>query len=45
MCTYASDLLKRNLFPVGKKMFPVLDERNGEKNFIFFSLRLNTPFN
>lgn len=38
MCTYASDLLKRNMFPVGKKMFPVLDERRGKKNTSFSSL-------
>lgn len=46
MCTYASNLLKRNLFPIEKKMFPVLDERAGwGGTFIFFSVRLNTPFN
>lgn len=43
MCTYASDLLKRNLFPIGKKMFPVLD-KSGGGIFIFFSVRLKYTF-
>jgi hypothetical protein len=43
MCTYASDLLKRSLFPVGRKTFPVLDERRGKP--LFSSLGRNTPLN
>lgn len=35
MCTYVSDLLKRNLFPFGWKTFLMLNERRGKSCFYY----------